>query len=305
MTRVKYQLRTLAVLLPLSFFGLAGCTDDGSQGNDPGQAAGTSIPLELYRAPVIPNVVDGVVWEAGNWEPHLAAGEEGVSWGNHRAVVVVEGAEPTPPAGGQPTTEAEMASRAEAVLVTIPWRRRDADPGGKGVIVVDATTGEAVPNALAIRIDNASGDVVFQPNPGSSEYHVYYLPWQSSGGYYPTISYPTPAELRAAGSASAAVALGGAVDNPSRAEQAGGEQGGVLLAVPVPEADAIPTKDIQNAIDTALARARNIHGAAITPFVLEQIAKITAGRSIPTNLALAENNASVAAQVAVELARLG
>lgn len=82
------------------------------------------------------------------------------------------------------------------------------------------------------------------------------------------------------------------------------EQGGVLLAVPVPEADAIPTKDIQNAIDTALARARNIHGAAITPFVLEQIAKITAGRSIPTNLSLAENNASVAAQVSVELARL-
>ncbi len=83
------------------------------------------------------------------------------------------------------------------------------------------------------------------------------------------------------------------------------EQGGVLLAVPVPEADAIPTRDIQDAIDTALARARNIQGAAITPFVLEQIAQITAGRSIPTNLALAENNASVAAQVAVELARLG
>jgi pseudouridine-5'-phosphate glycosidase len=39
--------------------------------------------------------------------------------------------------------------------------------------------------------------------------------------------------------------------------------------------------------------------------VLEQIAEVTGGRSIPTNLALAENNASVAAQVAVELARLG
>ena len=81
------------------------------------------------------------------------------------------------------------------------------------------------------------------------------------------------------------------------------DQGGVLLAVPVPEADAIPTRDIMGAIDTALARARNIHGAAVTPFVLEQIAKITEGRSIPANLALAENNASVAAQVAVELAR--
>ncbi|MCP4966283.1 MAG: pseudouridine-5'-phosphate glycosidase [bacterium] len=82
------------------------------------------------------------------------------------------------------------------------------------------------------------------------------------------------------------------------------DQGGVLLAVPVPEADAIPTREIMDAIDTALARARNMHGAAITPFVLEQIAKITGGRSVPANLALAENNASVAAEVAVALTHL-
>lgn len=79
-------------------------------------------------------------------------------------------------------------------------------------------------------------------------------------------------------------------------------QGGVLLAVPVPEPDAIPLSDLQGAIDTALSRADHIRGAAVTPFVLEQIAEITAGRSIPANLALAENNASVAAQVAMELA---
>ena len=82
------------------------------------------------------------------------------------------------------------------------------------------------------------------------------------------------------------------------------DQGGVLLGVPVPEADAIAGHEIQDAIETALARARNVTGAAITPFVLEQIAKITEGRSIPANLALAENNASVAAQVAAELAKL-
>lgn len=82
------------------------------------------------------------------------------------------------------------------------------------------------------------------------------------------------------------------------------DQGGVLLGVPVPEADAIPAKEILGAIVTALERAGDIRGAAITPFVLEQIAEITAGRSIPTNLALAENNASVAAQVAVELGQL-
>jgi len=80
-------------------------------------------------------------------------------------------------------------------------------------------------------------------------------------------------------------------------------QGGVLLAVPVPEPDAIALDDLQHAIDTALSRTGDVRGAAVTPLVLEQIAEITAGRSIPANLALAENNASVAAQVAVALVR--
>jgi pseudouridine-5'-phosphate glycosidase len=80
-------------------------------------------------------------------------------------------------------------------------------------------------------------------------------------------------------------------------------QGGVLLAVPVPEPDAIALDDLQHAIDTALSRTVDVRGAAVTPLVLEQIAEITAGRSIPANLALAENNASVAAQVAVALVR--
>ena len=81
-------------------------------------------PGELYRAPAISNEVDGVVFEAGNWEPHLPAGDKGVSWGNHRAVV-----------------EVSPGEEAGAVLVTIPWRRHDRDPASKAVIVVDAATG--------------------------------------------------------------------------------------------------------------------------------------------------------------------
>jgi hypothetical protein len=134
---------------------------------------------EPYRAPAIPNTVDGVVFEAGNWEPHLAAGEEGESWGNHRAVVV-----------------ADRTDGADAVLVTIPWRRHDRDPAAKSIVVVDAASGEPVRNALAVRVENVSGDVIFQPNPNSSVYHVYYMPWGSTGGYYPRITYidaaPTP-----------------------------------------------------------------------------------------------------------------
>ncbi|KPK61972.1 MAG: hypothetical protein AMS21_08450 [Gemmatimonas sp. SG8_38_2] len=116
--------------------------------------------------------MDGVVFEAGNWEPHLPAGAEGESWGNHRAVVVTEQTE------------------VDAVFVTIPWRRHDPNPGAKSIVVVDAESGEPVRNALALRVENVSGDVVFQPNPNAAVYHVYYMPWASTGGHYPRISYP-------------------------------------------------------------------------------------------------------------------
>ena len=48
--------------------------------------------------------------------------------------------------------------------------------------------------------------------------------------------------------------------------------------------------------------AAGISGAAITPFVLGRIAEVTDGRSIPANLALAENNARVATTIAVAIA---
>jgi len=190
--RVRFR-RSWVVAAPI-FLGLALLSSCGDS------STGTA---NLYRAPAIANEIDGVVFEAGNWEPFLAAGEEGVSWGNHRAVVVVGAAEALP--GEAPP----------AVLVTIPWRRHDAAPESKGIIVVDAATGEPVRNALALRVENASGDVVFQPNPGSSRYYVYYMPWQSSGGYYPTISYPTPAELRSP------YTEGEERDSPSRADEGG------------------------------------------------------------------------------------
>ncbi len=80
--------------------------------------------------------------------------------------------------------------------------------------------------------------------------------------------------------------------------------GGMLLAVPIPHADALSSDEIQGAMDGALAEAerRGIVGAAVTPFVLGEISKALDGRNIPANLALSENNARVAAEVAVALA---
>lgn len=83
-----------------------------------------------------------------------------------------------------------------------------------------------------------------------------------------------------------------------------GWPGGVLVANPVPLADEIPADEIEGAIGAAISAAdeAGIAGAALTPYLLGHIAGHTAGRGVAANLALAENNASVAAAIAVELA---
>jgi len=82
---------------------------------------------------------------------------------------------------------------------------------------------------------------------------------------------------------------------------------GILVTVPLPEADAIPREEIEAAIDQAVREtdAAGIHGPASTPAVLARVAVLTEGRSVKANLALIEHDASVAAQIAMALAALG
>jgi pseudouridine-5'-phosphate glycosidase len=89
------------------------------------------------------------------------------------------------------------------------------------------------------------------------------------------------------------------------AHRALGRRGGLLACVPVPEAEAVDAATVYAAIDAALADAteRGIGGAAVTPHVLSYIARATGGESVTANLALAENNARVAAELAVALTR--
>lgn len=79
---------------------------------------------------------------------------------------------------------------------------------------------------------------------------------------------------------------------------------GLLVTVPIPEADELDADELDAVLAEALADcdAAGISGAAVTPFVLERIGTATDGRSVPANLALAENNASVAAEIAVAVA---
>ena len=84
-------------------------------------------------------------------------------------------------------------------------------------------------------------------------------------------------------------------------------QGGMLIGNPVPEEYAMDYDYMSKIIDEALADAKEagIKGKATTPFLLAKIVELTGGDSLKTNIQLAYNNARCAAQIAVELSKLG
>lgn len=79
---------------------------------------------------------------------------------------------------------------------------------------------------------------------------------------------------------------------------------GVLVAVPNPS--PANAEKIQYAIDFALLSAQNegITGAKVTPYVLDQVQKLTSGESLDSNIALVLNNARIAAEISVDYANL-
>src|SRR5262249_49546465 len=99
------------------------------------------------------------------------------------------------------------------------------------------------------------------------------------------------------------------VDSPAeaaglvRARRARGLPGAMVLAQPVPEAEAMDSGPLEQALERALeaARERGISGKLLTPFLLGAIREATEGRSLRANRALLVANARLAAEVAVEL----
>jgi pseudouridylate synthase len=82
-----------------------------------------------------------------------------------------------------------------------------------------------------------------------------------------------------------------------------GLDGGVIIANPVPEADAFAADEIEDVILRALtdAESQHIHGKDVTPFLLDRVKELTGGKSLETNVALVKNNARVGTAIAVEL----
>lgn len=79
--------------------------------------------------------------------------------------------------------------------------------------------------------------------------------------------------------------------------------GGVIVANPIREADAMDADEIKSTIENALRDAdrAGITRKALTPYLLKRIFELTNGRSLVSNVALVENNARVAAAIAVAL----
>ena len=80
--------------------------------------------------------------------------------------------------------------------------------------------------------------------------------------------------------------------------------GGVLIANPIPEGDALDPAAIESRIAEAIAgaEAEGVSRKELTPFLLKRIFELTDGKSLVANIALVENNAKVAAGIAVALA---
>jgi len=137
------------------------------------------IVILAFTLPIYLSAFDGLKKSSQDFTDasYFGVGEwDADSLGNHRVVL-------------------KVSEKGDAIWAHIPWRRRDAHPEEKLVIVVDASTGERITNVRCIRIERAYGDVVFQPKTAPGEYHVYYMSYITSGrSAYPTVTYRKPEE---------------------------------------------------------------------------------------------------------------
>lgn len=82
-------------------------------------------------------------------------------------------------------------------------------------------------------------------------------------------------------------------------------EGATLVCVPVPAHAEIPSVELEKVLGQALAEAEaaGIAGRELTPFLLTRMAERSGGETLRSNIALLENNARVAASIAVAMAR--
>ena len=89
-----------------------------------------------------------------------------------------------------------------------------------------------------------------------------------------------------------------------RSRETLGFKTGTLVATPVPAEHELPAEVAEKAIAQALEEAedRDVRGKYVTPFLLARVSELTHEESRTANVALLQNNARVAAQIAGALA---
>ena len=90
-----------------------------------------------------------------------------------------------------------------------------------------------------------------------------------------------------------------------RSQEALGIERALLVTVPVPEEFEVPADSLNRTLDEALNHAEKEHisGRELTPFLLSRMAQQSGGTTLKANIALLENNARVAADIARALSQ--
>ena len=81
--------------------------------------------------------------------------------------------------------------------------------------------------------------------------------------------------------------------------------GGIIVANPIPIQFQLPSKIMDEAIDKAIIEANKekIIGKEITPYLLSKVNELTEGKSLDSNIKLIQNNAELAAKIAVHYSK--
>ena len=125
----------------------------------------------------------------------------------------------------------------------------------------------------------------------------------------PVLGYRT-AELPGFYTAETGIRLDARADNASdvaavfRAHQALGRRQALLVVQPPPAEHRLPREDVERAVAAAQRSVAEgaVSGAEVTPFLLSAVTRLTGGSSLRANLALLEQNATLASEIAVSLA---
>lgn len=90
-----------------------------------------------------------------------------------------------------------------------------------------------------------------------------------------------------------------------RAKMELGLDGSMLVTNPIPRSTRWITMPSTRSLMRPLPKAKElgIHGKETTPYLLDEIQKITGGDSLEANIRLVYNNARLASAIAVELSR--